>query len=58
MPVTATMFETTRAKKELSPMPGAMAKGLLARNAIRTVPIAEEIQVARKTAFQSPLSFC
>ena len=34
-------------------MPGAMAKGLFARNAITMVPIADAIQVARKTPFQS-----
>ena len=34
-------------------MPGAMAKGLFARNAITMVPMADAIQVARKTPFHS-----
>ena len=44
---------TTTAKKLFSPIPGAMANGLFARNAITMVPIADAIQVARKTPFQS-----
>lgn len=31
-------------------MPGAITKGLLARNAIHKDPIADAMQVARKTA--------
>ena len=33
-------------------MPGAMAKGLLARNAISSVPMPAEMTVARKMPFQ------
>ena len=55
MPVSPTMFKTTVAKKLFSPMPGAIAKGLLATNAITKIPIADAIQVARKTPFQSSL---
>lgn len=36
-------------------MPGAITKGLLARNAIHKDPIADAMQVARKTAFQRSL---
>ena len=32
-------------------MPGAMTKGLLARKAMHTVPMAEAMQVARNTPF-------
>ena len=46
-----TILATTTAKKLLSPMPGAIAKGLLAANAITNMPIAEAIQVAKKTPF-------
>ena len=53
MPVRVTMLATTTAKKLLSPMPGAMAKGLLAANAMTSVPTAEAMQVARNTPFQS-----
>ncbi len=48
-----TILETTSAKNELSPIPGAIAKGLFAANAITNIPIAEAMQVARNTAFQS-----
>ena len=41
------------AKKLFSPIPGAMTKGLLARNAMHTVPMALAIQVARNTPFHS-----
>ena len=34
-------------------MPGAMAKGLLARKAMQAVPMAEAMQVARNTPFHS-----
>ena len=47
------MLATTTAKKLLRPMPGAMTKGLLARNAMQIVPMAEAMQVARNTPFQS-----
>lgn len=53
MPVRVTMLATTTAKKLLSPMPGAMAKGLLAANAMTSVPMAEAMHVARNTPFQS-----
>ena len=33
-------------------MPGAMAKGLLARKAMQKIPMAEAMQVAMNTAFQ------
>ena len=39
------------AKKLLSPIPGAMTKGLLARKAMTTVPMALAMQVARNTPF-------
>ena len=52
-PVSTTIFDTTTAKKLLSPIPGAMANGLLARNAIHIVPMADAIQVAKNTPFQS-----
>ncbi len=52
MPVMPTMLPTTTAKKLLRPMPGAMAKGLLARKAMQKMPMAEARQVAMKTAFQ------
>ena len=41
------------AKKLLSPIPGAMTKGLLARKAMTTVPMALAMQVARNTPFHS-----
>ena len=47
------MLATTTAKKLLSPMPGAMTNGLLAKNAMQIVPIAEAMQVARNTPFHS-----
>ncbi len=47
------ILATTTAKKLFRPIPGAMAKGLLARKAMRMVPIPEVIQVAKKTPFQS-----
>ena len=47
------MLPTTTAKNELSPIPGAIANGLFAKNAMTNVPIAEAIQVARNTPFQS-----
>ena len=47
------MLATTTAKKLLRPMPGAMTKGLLARNAMQIVPMAEAMQVARNTPFHS-----
>ena len=47
------MLATTTAKKLLRPMPGAMAKGLLARKAMQAVPMAEAMQVARNTPFHS-----
>ena len=53
MPVRVTMLATTTAKKLLRPIPGAMAKGLLAANAMTSVPTAEAMQVARNTPFQS-----
>ena len=53
MPVMETMFATTTAKKLLSPMPGAIAKGLFAAKAMTNMPIAEAMQVARNTPFQS-----
>ena len=49
----ATMLPTTTAKKLFRPMPGAIAKGLLAINAMQNVPMAEAIQVARNTPFHS-----
>ena len=55
MPVMATMLPTTTAKKLFRPMPGAMAKGLLARNAMANIPMAEAMQVARKTPFHRSL---
>jgi len=45
-------LETTTAKKLLSPIPGASAKGLLARNAMQNMASAEAMQVARNTPFQ------
>ena len=53
MPVMATMLPTTTAKKLFRPIPGAMAKGLLARNAMQNMPTAEAMQVARNTPFHS-----
>ena len=47
------MLATTTAKKLFRPMPGAMAKGLFARNAITNMPMAEAMQVARNTPFHS-----
>ena len=55
MPVIATILPTTTAKKLFRPMPGAIAKGLFARNAMQNMPIAEAIQVAMKTPFHSAL---
>ena len=45
------MLATTMAKKLLRPMPGARAKGLLARKAMQNMAKAEARQVARKTPF-------
>ena len=53
MPVMATILATTTAKKLFRPIPGAMAKGLLARKAMLNIPTAEAKQVAMNTAFQS-----
>ena len=53
MPVMATMLPTTTAKKLFRPMPGASAKGLLARKAMANIPMAEAMQVARNTPFHS-----
>jgi len=39
--------------KEFKPIPGARQKGLLAKNPIVKQATADEIQVAKKTAFQS-----
>ena len=47
----ATMLPTTTAKKLFRPIPGAIAKGLLARNAMQNVPMADAMQVARNTPF-------
>ena len=55
MPVRPATLVTTRAKKLLRPMPGAMAKGWLARRPMQMVPMAEAMQVARNTPFQSPM---
>ena len=41
------------ARKLFRPMPGAIAKGLLAMNAMQNIPIAEAIQVTMKTLFHS-----
>ena len=49
---TEAIFATHIAKKAFKPMPGAIAKGLLANIANTIVPIPEAIQVARNTAFQ------
>ena len=45
------MLDATTAKL-LRPMPGARAKGLLARNAMQNMARAEAMQVARNTPFQ------
>ena len=55
IPVSPEIFATTSAKKLFKPIPGAMANGLFAANAMKNIPIAEAIHVARKTAFQSGL---
>ena len=47
------MLPTTTAKKLFSPMPGARAKGLLARKAIQNIPMAEAMQVAINTPFHN-----
>lgn len=47
------MFATTTAKKLFRPMPGAIAKGLFAAKAMTSMPMAEAMQVAMKTAFHS-----
>ena len=47
------MFATTTAKKLLSPMPGAIAKGLFAAKAMTSMPMADAMHVAMKTAFHS-----
>ena len=52
-PVMLTILATTTAKKLLSPIPGASANGLLARNAMTNIPTAEAIHVARNTPFHS-----
>ncbi len=46
------ILATTTAKKLLSPMPGAIAKGLFARKAMHIVPTPEVMQVAMNTPFQ------
>lgn len=46
------MFPATTAKKLLSPIPGASAKGLLARKATQNMAMAEAMQVAMNTPFQ------
>ena len=46
------MLATTTAKKLLSPIPGAKAKGLFAAKAITNMAMAEAIQVAINTPFQ------
>ena len=51
IPVRLTIFATTTAKKLLSPIPGASANGLFARNAIINIATADAIHVARKTPF-------
>ena len=48
----AATLPATTAKKLFRPMPGAMTKGLLARKAMVTVPMALAMQVARNTPFQ------
>ena len=52
-PVMLTILATTTAKKLLSPIPGASANGLLARNAMTNIPTAEAIHVARNTPVKS-----
>ena len=52
IPVIIAMLAATSAKKLLRPIPGAITKGLFARNAMHSVPSAEAMQVARKTPFQ------
>ena len=49
----AAMLPAITAKKLFRPMPGAITKGLFARNAMHAVPIAEAMQVARNTPFHS-----
>ena len=51
MPVIPTMLATTTAKKLFNPIPGAMANGLFAANAITIIPIKDAIQVAKNTPF-------
>jgi xanthine/uracil/vitamin C permease (AzgA family) len=46
---------TTTAKKLFRPIPGAKQKGLLAMNAMLTMPMKDAIQVARNTPFHSAL---
>ena len=41
----------TTAKKLFRPMPGAMAKGLFAQNAITSMPMKDAMHVARNTPF-------
>ncbi len=45
------MLAATTAKKLFRPMPGARAKGLLARKAMQNMAMAEAMQVARNTPF-------
>jgi hypothetical protein len=47
------MFATTTAKKLLSPIPGAIANGLFAKNAMQNIPIADAIHVERNIAFHN-----
>ena len=47
------MLAATTAKKLFRPMPGANAKGLLARKAMQNMAMADAIQVAMKTPFHS-----
>ena len=55
MPVRPTILATTTAKKLFNPIPGAMANGLFATNAITIIPIKDAIQVAKNTPFHK---FC
>ena len=48
----AAMLPATTAKKLFRPMPGARAKGLLARKAMQNMPMEEAMQVAMNTPFQ------
>ena len=52
IPVITAMLDATSAKKVFSPIPGAITNGLFARKAMHNEPIADAMQVARKTPFQ------